>query len=302
SRRQLYTMCTRGRLSNHIYLELVGDGDPHTLIRPDTIRPATATELLEHILAPDDNRQSASPMLREQQAPALRLANAVERYVDALHLAAEDVVGSSKAQALEGLANQLWPGFTEGPARPTLGANLLPLAADGADPYQHLHAAYHAKEIDSADDRAAVLDWRLDHTSLLNRRDGPLPWLSGIPDRIAADPNWGPYMAARSRFIGALPDRAPPNAAGETPAWAAKRHAAVPAELIADMQIWRAATQVGPGDLRPTGPSQIGHASRSFQQQLDMRLADTNPDRRWQQLLATEVASVNADPFLPELA
>jgi hypothetical protein len=50
SRQQLYTMCTRGRLSNHIYLQLVGDGDPHTLIRPDTIRPATATELLEHIL------------------------------------------------------------------------------------------------------------------------------------------------------------------------------------------------------------------------------------------------------------
>jgi conjugative relaxase-like TrwC/TraI family protein len=302
SRRQLYTMCTRGRLSNHIYLELVGDGDPYTLIRPDTIRPATATELLEHILARDDNRQSASTMRREQQDPALRLANAVERYVDALHLAAEDVVGSSNAQALEGFANQLVPGLTEEPAWPTLRASLLLLAADGADPYQHLHAAYHAKEIDSADDRAAVLDWRLDHTSLLNRRDGPLPWLSGIPDRIAADPNWGPYMAARSRLISDLADQVRRNAAGETPAWAAKRHAAVPAELIADMQIWRAATQVGPGDLRPTGPSQIGHASRIFQQQLDMRLADTNPDRRWQQLLATEVASVNADPFLPELA
>jgi ATP-dependent exoDNAse (exonuclease V) alpha subunit len=39
SRQQLYTMCTRGRLSNHIYLQLVGDGDPHTVIRPDSVVP-----------------------------------------------------------------------------------------------------------------------------------------------------------------------------------------------------------------------------------------------------------------------
>ena len=39
SRQQLYTMVTRGRTANHIYVSVVGDGDPHTLIRPDTIRP-----------------------------------------------------------------------------------------------------------------------------------------------------------------------------------------------------------------------------------------------------------------------
>ena len=40
SRQQLYTMLTRGRHANHLYLQVVGDGDPHTLIRPDTIRRA----------------------------------------------------------------------------------------------------------------------------------------------------------------------------------------------------------------------------------------------------------------------
>ena len=73
SRQQLYTMCTRGRLSNHIYLQLVGDGDPHTSSGPTAIRPATATELLEHILARDDTPRSASTLLREQQDPAVRL-------------------------------------------------------------------------------------------------------------------------------------------------------------------------------------------------------------------------------------
>jgi len=33
-------MLTRGRHGNHLYLQVVGDGDPHTLIRPDTIGTA----------------------------------------------------------------------------------------------------------------------------------------------------------------------------------------------------------------------------------------------------------------------
>jgi ATP-dependent exoDNAse (exonuclease V) alpha subunit len=40
SRQQLYTMLTRGRMSNHLYLQ-VGDGDPHTVIRTETVAPCT---------------------------------------------------------------------------------------------------------------------------------------------------------------------------------------------------------------------------------------------------------------------
>jgi conjugative relaxase-like TrwC/TraI family protein len=302
-RQQLYTMCTRGRLSNHIYLQLVGDGDPHTLIRPDTIRPCTATELLEHILARDETPRSASTLLREQQDPAVRLGDSVERYIDALHVAAEGVIGSSAAQALEGFANQLVPGLTDEPAWPTLRAHLLLLEADGAGPQQRLRAAYDAKEISSADDRAAVLDWRLDHTGPLGGRDGPLPWLPGIPDRIAADPRWGPYLNARSQLVAELADQARLNAAADTPAWAIQPHTPVPAELIADVQVWLAATQVDPSDLRPTGPPQLGRAARIFQQQLDQRLAapDTRTEWRWRQLLAAEVPTTAADSFLPQL-
>jgi hypothetical protein len=54
SRQQLYTMRTCGRRSNHLYLQVVGDGDPHTIIRPKTITPRTPTEMLEHILARDE--------------------------------------------------------------------------------------------------------------------------------------------------------------------------------------------------------------------------------------------------------
>jgi cell wall-associated NlpC family hydrolase len=36
SRQQLDTMLTRGRHANHLYLQVVGDGDPHSLIRPES--------------------------------------------------------------------------------------------------------------------------------------------------------------------------------------------------------------------------------------------------------------------------
>jgi ATP-dependent exoDNAse (exonuclease V) alpha subunit len=39
SRQQLYTTLSRGRHANHLYLQVVGDGDPHTVIRPDIISP-----------------------------------------------------------------------------------------------------------------------------------------------------------------------------------------------------------------------------------------------------------------------
>ena len=79
--------------------------------------------------------------------------------------------------------------------------------------------------------------------------------------------------------------------------------ALVPAELIADVQLWRAATQVDPTDLRPTGPPQLDNAARVLQQRLDKRLAaaDTHADLRWRRLLAAEIPSATADPFLPEL-
>jgi hypothetical protein len=300
SRQQLYTMCTRGRLSNHIYLQLVGDGDPHTLIRPDSVRPSTATELLEQVLARDDAPRSASTMLQDQQDPSVRLRDAVERYLDALHAAAEQVVGKSATEALEGFANRLVPGLTDEPAWPTLRARLLFLGAEGADPHKRLRDACEAKELSSADDRAAVLDWRLDNATPRSSRDGPLPWLPGIPDRIAGDPTWGPYLGARSHLVTQVAGQIRLTADGD--GWA-ERHPAVPADLIADVQVWRAATRVDPSDLRPIGPLQLGHAARTWQHQLDKRLAAaaTDEDRRWRQLVAAEAPSATADPFLPEL-
>jgi ATP-dependent exoDNAse (exonuclease V) alpha subunit len=83
SRQQLYTMLTRGRTANHLYVSVVGDGDPHAVIAPDSLHPRTATELLEQILARDASPESASTLQREQQDPAVRLGAATARFLDA---------------------------------------------------------------------------------------------------------------------------------------------------------------------------------------------------------------------------
>ena len=160
SRQQLYTMLTRGRIANHLYLQVVGDGDPHSLIRPETVRPLTATEVLEQILARDDAVRSATTLQRDQQDAASRLRDAAPRYVDALHVAAEDLAGRERVEALELAAEQIVPGLTGEPAWPILRPHLLLLSAHGADPAAQLAAAVCARELDSADDRAAVGDWR----------------------------------------------------------------------------------------------------------------------------------------------
>jgi conjugative relaxase-like TrwC/TraI family protein len=115
SRQQLYTMLTRGRHANHLYLQVVGDGDAHSIIRPDTISPRTPTEALQQIIARDEAPLSASTMLRELSDPAARLFQAVQRYTDGLHMAAEQLLGPQPVAELD-QADQFIPGLTAEPA------------------------------------------------------------------------------------------------------------------------------------------------------------------------------------------
>jgi conjugative relaxase-like TrwC/TraI family protein len=300
SRQQLYTMLTRGRAANHLYISVVGDGDPHAVLQPDNIHFRTATEMLEQILGRDGSPRSASTLQREQQDPAARLGAAAARYLDALHLAAEHLAGPQVVANLDRSADRMLNGLTAEPAWPTLRGHLLLLAAAGL-PVAELYIDAVTRDLTGAHDLAAVIDSRLQDVSEVVG-GGPLPWLPGIPDRIAADPNWGPYLQARSQLVAELADQVRLNLAAEATAWADQRHA-LPAELIADVQVWRAATQVDPSELRPTGPLQLGHAAQIWQHQLDKRLGTAAADEawRWRQSLAAEVPSVTADPFMPEL-
>ena len=82
-----------------------------------------------------------APCCATKQAPAVRLGESVGRYLDALHMAAENLIGKTAVQAVETSANQLLPGLTDEPAWPTLRGHLLLLAAAGADPAAELLTA-----------------------------------------------------------------------------------------------------------------------------------------------------------------
>jgi hypothetical protein len=122
---------------------------------------------------------------------------------------------------LDRSADHLLSGLTGEPAWPTLRGHLLRLAASGV---AELFAAVAARELTSAHDQAAVIDSRIPEVNRLTDL-GPLRWLPGIPHRLAAHPNWGPYLRARSQLVAELADQVRRNVAADTPAWAAQSYA-----------------------------------------------------------------------------
>jgi len=272
SRQQLYTMLTRGRVANHLYLQVVSDGDPHSIIRPDTIAPRTPTETLQQIIASDKTAVSASTVLRELNNPAARLFQAVQRHTDSLHIATEQLLGPQTVAELD-QADQYVPGLTAEPAWPTLRAHLLALAAEtGQHPLRHLLTAASGRDLSTAGDMAAVLYWRLPELTRIS--PGPLPWLPGIPETLHAQPVWGPYLAKRSQLVADLADQVQHHACqGDgPPVWAVpETHLSTP--LIREIAVWRAANGINPQDPRPTGGTQLETLPALWKQRLDRHIA-----------------------------
>jgi conjugative relaxase-like TrwC/TraI family protein len=276
SRQQLYTMLTRGRTANHLHLQVVGDGDPHTIIRPETLGPRTATEILQQILARDDTPASATTLLRVLSDPAARMFDAVQRYTDGLHVAAEQLVGPRIVEMLDGLADQVVPELTNEPSWPTLRAHLLGLAVEtGEHPLLHLYTAAAGRELHTAADMAAVLDWRLPDPAPTD--PGSLPWLPGIPQALHDHPVWGEYLAKRSRLVINLAGHVR-NQAGQDsvqPIWVSA-DSQPDIGIIGEIAVWRAANGIAPDDRRPTGAGQLQTASALWQHHLDRSLARCN--------------------------
>jgi len=190
---------------------VVGDGDPHSLIRPDTISPRTPTETLQQIVARDEASVSASTLLRELTNPAARLFRAVQRYTDGLHVAAEQVLGPQTVAELD-QADQYVPGLTTEPAWPTLRAHLLTLAAKtGEHPLLHLQTAANGREYTRQatwlpSSTGASQSWRLSieircpgsrafQKRSVAIRSGGATWHS--------DPTWSPTSPTRSKITPA---------------------------------------------------------------------------------------------------
>jgi len=311
SRQLFYVAMTRGRTGNDVYLVTAGDGDPHSVIKPETVLPSTAPDILEGILARDDRERSAGTLAREQAYPATLLRDAVARYQDSLGAIAETVVGAHTMAGVDTVAEELHPGLTASPAYPTLRAHLAILGADGHDPVATLTDALDRRELGTAADPAAVLDWRLDPTGSRSSNRGPLPWLPGIPARIAAHEQYGPYLTARADLIRALVvdvrTEAAKLAPTTAPPWAVHLLDPSHTQLLGDLAVWRAATGVPTPDRRPTGAPQFANAAARVQHELDSRVIAVQGDprapvREWTPLAIRLGLDFDHDPYWPELA
>jgi hypothetical protein len=186
-------------------------------------------------------------VLRELNNPAARLFQAVQRYTDGPHVAAEQLVGPQTVAELD-QADRYVPGLTTEPAWPTLRAHLLALAAEtGKHPVRHMMTAASGRDLRTAGDMAAVLHWRL--PALTSTNPGPLLWLPGIPETLHAHPVWGPYLAKRSRLVADLAAQVQHHSCqGDAePVWTpSESHPST--DLIDEIAVWRAAHGINPQD------------------------------------------------------
>ncbi len=305
SRQHAYTMLTRGRNTNHAYLVVVGDGNEHTTIRPETINPLTPTDVLEQILARDESPLSATTSLRQAADPATRLANATARYADAVTFAAHHTAGEHATAEIQALVEQVLPDITSAERWPALRAQLLLAHAHGLDPYTALAQAVEQPVL-AAQDPCSVIAWRI--ATALRHHDnqpGPLPWLTPVPQTLADHPMWGPYLTARAQLVDTLAGQVHHNAVtGPAPAWVAGLTARPTADLIADVTVWRSAMAVPDTDLRPLGDRQPGTAEARWQRQLQRRLTDSQTAAwgTWRPVLHQLNPDLLTDPYAPTLA
>jgi len=308
TRQQLYVALTRGRDANHLYLAVAMDGDEHSVITPGATHPQTAVNVLEQVLARDEAQVSATTARQQLADPHTTLAIADARYRDSLGHAAAHIHGPGWTDRLEHAVDQVVPGITDSPAWPALRGHLALLAADGHDPVNAFTTALRSREIDTAADVAAVLDWRLDPTHTRSHTPGPLPWLPGIPQQLADDPYWGSYLTARSAQVTAtvvdVREAAEAYTVATAPGWARLLLSHEHQQLRGDIAVFRAAHAVPEDDTRPTGKTQLAAADRRAQKDLDTRIAeaiDTSYRTAWTPLAVQVGLSPRTDPHWPAL-
>ncbi|MEV4207799.1 MobF family relaxase [Nocardia salmonicida] len=309
SRQQFYVAMTRGVRANHCYIATALDGAEGAIYTEPAYFPRTAVEHLQRILDRDGTQKSAHTELRDALDPAQRIGRAADIYLDTLGLTAENALGGDQLDAIDRAADSLFPELTDYPAYPVLRQHLALIALSGEDPIDALRAAVASRELDTAADPAAVLDWRLDPSGAHSAGTGPLPWMPALPidctDPILTDP-----VRARERIVASLATQIAESTsqwtAATAPVWARPLLRTDPA-LLSDIAVWRTALAIPNTDLHPTGQRRYANTERHHQEHLEARLqfvlGDLNSARnRWSAALTRIDARIPTDPHWPAVA
>ncbi|WP_063047727.1 MobF family relaxase [Nocardia pseudovaccinii] len=309
SRQQLYVALTRGIHANHAYVPTALDGSEGSFWSEPAAYPRTAVEIMLRIFGRDGAQKSAHTVLRDALDPHQRIGRALDIYLDALGVAAENALGPAGLERLDAAAEAVRPNLTDSPAYPVLRQHLAMIALSGRDPITALHTAANARELDTADDVAAVLDWRLDPSGAHSTIGAPLPWASGIPRGLRAELD-STQVTARARIVADLSTQIRTDVQTWTPAsaphWARPLIGSDP-RLLEDLAVWRASLHIDDGDPRLTGPARYTVLEREHQQLLDARVTDTLgdirlPANKWAPLITRLQPRILTDPWWPILA
>ncbi|WP_269087215.1 AAA family ATPase [Mycobacteroides abscessus] len=309
TRQLLYVALTRGRVQNHVYLS-TAEADPHRILAPKATHPDTAVDVLTKILARDGAQISATTAERVAADPFARLAPVTEMYQDAVGTAAEIYAGAEVMALIDTHADTIYAGLTDQPAWPTLRKHLAIIAAGGQDPIARLEAAATRRELATANDAAAVLDWRLDTTNKHSAGIGPLPWLPAIPQALLTMSEWADYLPARAALTTELADRISATARAWTPATAplwARPLLHADRDLLCDIAVFRAAFGVAEQDTRLLGVDQPANQPRRIQLSLQQRAnevltARVPAIRQFAELIDSIDPRLRNDSFWPQLA
>ena len=190
TRNELYPTMTRAADGTHAYVVLGGEGDPHDVTTPAAIAPDTAVEVLVTIIGNRRRRplrhhrttRSRRPVpggwARPPTPTPTPSSSPPKPFSDPQRLAQ---IAADAETAL--------PGITDTPAWETLRGHLVVLAADGVDPIAALTAAAAARELDTARDISAVLDYRLDPTGNHSQAAAHCPGSPPSPPAVAELPD-----------------------------------------------------------------------------------------------------------------
>jgi len=309
TRNDLYPALTRATDGTHSYVVLGGEGDSHDVTTPGAIEPSTAVEMLVKIVETDGGARSVTTQQREAADPTRRLGPAADAYTHSIVVGAETVIGPQRLTQIVTDAGAALPGITDTPAWEALRGHLVVLAAGGADPIAALTAAAASRELDSARDISAVLDYRLDPTGNHSQGSGPLPWLPAVPAAVAQPPTWNTYLQARASHVTDLAGQIRSQAAewdtATAPAWALPY---LPdRQLVGDLAVWRAAESVPEMDVRPAGPTPRRIAMiRRHTDLVRSALAVGGDARdgadRWADVLTHQGVKIAGDDYWPVLA
>ncbi len=309
TRNDLYPALTRATDGTHSYVVLGGEGDSHDVTTPGAIEPSTAVEMLVKIVETDGGARSVTTEAREAADPTRRLGPAADAYTHSIVVGAETVIGPQRLTQIVTDAGAALPGITDTPAWEALRGHLVVLAAGGADPIAALTAAAASRELDSARDISAVLDYRLDPTGNHSQGSGPLPWLPAVPAAVADRASWNTYLRARATLVTDLAGQIRSQAAewdtATAPAWALPY---LPdRQLVGDLAVWRAAESVPDMDVRPAGPTPRRIAMiRRHTDLVRSALAVGGDARdgadRWADVLTHQGVKIAGDDYWPVLA